>query len=57
MVLQRFSERKDLVTLTAFDTLVNVGKRVAYGCGMIQAQTRLGKAMVVDLNALIRPLA
>jgi CRISPR/Cas system endoribonuclease Cas6 (RAMP superfamily) len=45
--------RKDLVTLTTFGTLVNVGKRVAYGCGMIQAQARLGKAMLVDLNALI----
>jgi CRISPR/Cas system endoribonuclease Cas6 (RAMP superfamily) len=45
--------RKDLVILTTFGTFVNVGKRVAYGCGMIQAEARLSKAVLVDLNALI----
>ncbi len=45
--------RHDLLTLVTFGTMVNVGKRVAYGCGMVKAQARMGKAVMVDLGALL----
>jgi CRISPR/Cas system endoribonuclease Cas6 (RAMP superfamily) len=40
----------DITTLIAFASLANVGRRVAYGCGLVEATAFLNKSLELKLN-------
>jgi CRISPR/Cas system endoribonuclease Cas6 (RAMP superfamily) len=42
--------RWDLTTLVAFASLVNTGRRVAYGCGLVEATVQVSRDQTLKLN-------